>query len=731
MSERIRFNLQTRYSVQILAVIMATFAGLSVVSYYELKTVAGDVQDITNLRFKTHLEKQVIERGQVMSGYLVENLVNPMVRYDMQSMRELLKTTVAQQDVLFAYVFDAEGRIIHDGSPEVFAFGRRIDDILEWPVTENLAHAPRLRGNALHVVSQVQLGNILLGGIAIGLSLDPVKAEIGRLDDSLKDLTARSLQNEVAVAVKVTLLFVVLGVVFALIAGRRLARPIQELAKMARRVGHGNFESDFKLSRNDEVGDLAGALNDMRFDLKKSNDEVRFLAYHDPLTGLPNRARLKESIRELCMNCKEKGTRGAVLFIDLDDFKPVNDSLGHDAGDDLLRDAAERLKDCLRVDPGVRWRFANDEARSVARLGGDEFTLILEGMNEREDAAGVAAKVLEELCRPFQVQGHEVSIGASIGIAAYPEDGRDGESLLSHADVAMYAAKRKGKHAFCFYEETMYEQTRDRLFMINDLRRALDSSGFDVHYQPIIGGNSGRIVGAEALVRWNHPERGLINAAEFIDVAEKSGEIERLGRYVLSRVCADLTDWRQLGIEGLFVSINISSRQLLHADLPDLLTGMLASHDLSPRDLRIEASENRVLSKLGEGPSALNDLNQAGFEIWVDQFGSGPSSLLNLRRTPARGIKLSRDFISDLATNARSRQFVKALIDMAISVNLEVCAVGVSSEAQATWLRSQGCRYLQGNYMGQELTAAELPGYLEFQLGGTGTPSEALDLRAS
>ena len=731
MSARVRFNLQTRYSVQILAAIIVTVVSLSVVSYFELQHSAAMVRDVTNQSFKTHLEKQVEERGQVMSEYLVQDLANAMVRYDMQAMRELLRTTNDQQDVKFAFVFDRNGKVVHDGSAEVFTHGQRIDDVLNWPLREDFRKAQRVQDNMLQLVSPVELGDTLLGGIAIGLSLDPVSTEISQLGSSLERLTENSIRSERNVTIVATAFFLLLGILFSLFAGRRLAKPIRELADMALRVGQGHFGNEFEISRNDEVGDLAAAFRTMSYDLEKSNKEVQFLAYHDPLTGLPNRARLRESIDTLCANCKENGSKGAVIFIDLDDFKPVNDTLGHEAGDALLRDCAERLKDCLRTDPGNRWCLAGDVQKSVARLGGDEFTIVLEGMSDREDAAVVAAKVLDELCRPFQVMGHEVSIGASLGISIFPEDGRAGESLLSHADVAMYCAKRKGKHAFCFYEETMYEETRDKLFMINDLRRALDSDGLDVHYQPIIGGSSGRTVGAEALVRWHHPERGLINAAEFIEVAEKSGEIERLGRYVIERVGTDLANWRQQGIDDLFVSINISSRQLVHANLPGLFGDMLANHGLRTRDLRIEVSESRILSQLAEGANVLNELSEAGFKIWVDKFGSGQASLLNLRRTPACGIKLSREFICDLATNARSRQFVKALIDMTRSVDMEVCAVGVTCEAQAAWLRLQGCRYLQGQFMGPDLRANELPGFLDFQLGEVDTPLQVPSLRAS
>ncbi len=730
MSMRVRFNLQTRYSVQILGAIIVTVLGLSVISYMELKTASGHVQRVTSQSFKEHLEDQVVERGRVMSEYLVQDLTTPMLRHDLLTMRELLRTTTQQQDVMYAFVYDVTGKIIHDGSDEISTFGANIDDILDWQVSEHGTQVTRFSGNVMQVARPVWLGSKRLGGVAFGLSLDHVQREINQLGSSLLQLTDDSLRSERKVTIIATLVFILLGILFSMAAGRRLAKPISDLAEMALRVGNGHFENDFRISRRDEVGDLAKAFNTMNENLRKSGAEIQLLAYHDPLTGLQNRARLRESMDELCVRCREHGSRGAILFIDLDDFKPVNDTLGHEAGDTLLRNSAERLKECLKTEPGKGLRFAGQEDRSVARLGGDEFTIILEGLTERQDAAAVAEHALQELCRPFRLQGHEVTIGASIGIATYPEDGRDGASLLSHADVAMYAAKRKGKQAYCFYEETMYEKTRDRLFMMNELRQALDAGGFDVHYQPIIGGNSGRTVGVEALVRWQHPERGLINAAEFIEVAEKSGEIERLGRYVLERVCSDLAGWRRQGIEGLVASINISSPQLLRADLPDLVTGLLASHDLSPKDLRIEASENRILSQLGEGTSVLNELSQAGFEIWVDRFGSGPASLLNLQRTPARGIKLGREFFGDIETSERSRQFVTALIEMARFVNLEVCAVGVTSEAQSSWLQAQGCRYLQGRFMGPELPAADLPGYLDFQLRGN-PGSAAQQLRAS
>lgn len=725
MNKRIRINLQTRYFVQILLVILVSMIGLSLLSVWQFKSAAGEVQNVTSEAIEAHLEEQVRERGRIMTQYLVQNLTNPLFALNLQRMLEYLSTTVAQRDVVFAYVYDAQGAIVHDGSPAIASYGQQLDELLGWDAgaTREL-HLVR-DGEILHIVRPVKLGDEHLGGVAVGLSLDVVAAESAGLRNNLSALTGQRLRKELTYAGIFTLVFVLAGALLALVTGRKLASPIRDLARQARQLGKGDFDHHVVVGRNDEIGDLALAFRGMSQDLESSQKEIEFLAYHDPLTGLPNRASLLDSLAQLCINCRTGKVGGAVLFIDLDDFKPVNDTLGHDAGDALLISTAQRLIDCLDSEPASTWRVGHQGKYSVARLGGDEFTVILENLQDRQQAGIVAAAVLKTLREPFNVNGHEVYIGASIGIATFPEDGRDAETLLAHSDVAMYHAKRRGKHAFHFYEDFMFEETRDKLFMINDLRRALDSEGLTVHYQPIVAAGSGRTIGAEALVRWHHPKRGLIKAAEFIEVAEKSGEIERLGRWALARVCADLAKWRDQGLDGLFVSINISSRQLLREDLPDLVTGLLAQWELGPRDIRIEASEDRIISASGESVSILRKWNEAGFEIWIDQFGSGSASLLNLQRVPARGIKLNPRFIRNVSTDERLRQFVKAVIDMANSLNLEVCAVGVTSEVQAQWLKDNGCRYLQGQFLGPEMNARELPLHLDFKPGKEGPDTRA------
>lgn len=707
MKPRMRFNLRTRYSVQILLVILASMVGLSLLSLWQLRTTASEVEQITSSALQAHLEQQVRERGLVMTEFLAQNLTRAVLTVDLRTMRDELAKTTAQRDVIFAYLYDEQGRIVHDGSPSIESYGEPLVSKLGWQLTPGEAPQIRMVNGRLHLARPIIVADEYRGGVAVGLSLDIVAAETAGLSNDLNDLARQRLRKELIYTSVVILLFLLGGALLALVTGRRLARPIRDLANQARRLGEGNFDPVVKVGRNDEIGDLAKAFRSMQDNLANSQQAIQHLAFHDPLTGLPNRANLVDDLESMCAGSRP----GSLLFIDLDDFKPVNDSLGHEAGDDLLVATAARLQESVRLAVS-EYPSGSGVNFSVARLGGDEFTVLLKGTADQQLASNVASAILEALTQPFEIKGHELFIGASVGIAGFPDDGDNAEALFARADVAMYHAKRTGKQAFCFYQPFMLDETRSKLFLINDLRAALERNDFTVHYQPIIAASSGNIIGAEALVRWNHPQRGLIKAAEFIDVAEKSGEIERLGRWALEQVCRDMAAWRDAGLEGLFVSINISSRQLLRADLPDLVTGMLSQWGHLPRDLRIEASEHRVLAQTDEVAGVLRKWNEAGFEIWIDHFGSGTTSLVNLRQVPARGIKLDPRFLRDMSNNERLRKFINAILDMARTMDLEVCAVGVSSSAQAQWLKERGCRFLQGRWLGPELGARELAEYL-------------------
>ena len=715
MKQRVRLNLQARYTVQIVIIIGVIAVSLTLLSAMHFKSMANEISGVTSDSFATHLHDEVRERGWVLERSLAPNLAIPLLHLDMRAMREQLQATNAQQDVMFAYVYDVNGELVHDGSDEVSRYGQHIDESLGWPASKLMRANQRMVGDVLHVVSPVLLGDKTMGTVAIGVSLDSANARIFELEEDIEVLHAENRRDELRVAGIFTFLSLALGSLFALFAGYRLAKPMRVLARQAQRVGQGVFEDDIDIQRNDEVGDLANSFRTMSYDLQASNREINFLAYHDVLTGLPNRLRFREKLDELCDGCKEHGSQGAVLFVDLDGFKPINDTLGHYAGDALLCEVADRLQQCLRTEPCQKWCLEGGEAQSVARLGGDEFAIALKGLDDPEDAALVAKRVLAELSARFRIAGEDVTISASIGIAICPDHGRDADSLLGFADMAMYAVKHDGKQSYRFYEEFMYERTRDRVHLIRDLRRALDNNELQLRYQPIAVSDSGRTVGAEALVRWHHPDRGLMRAGKFIELAEKSGEIGRLGRWVLDRVCQDLAAWRNQGIDEFFVSINFSSHQMLHDDLPGHVTASLERHGLSTSDLRLEAGEDRFFAEADGMVDLLSAWTAAGFEVWVDKFGSGPASLLNLLRVRPHGIKLSPAFISDITVDPRARQFVEGILSFAKMVNLDVCAVGVTSEAAAKWLREHGCRYLQGQYLGPELGASDLADYLEFR----------------
>ena len=377
----------------------------------------------------------------------------------------------------------------------------------------------------------------------------------------------------------------------------------------------------------------------------------------------------------------------ALLFLDLDRFKAVNDSLGHPAGDGLLREIAARLPRCLREsDTGARW-------------GGDEFIILVPDLpGERQAAAQAAAvvieKVREALTRPVMVEGQEIEVSTSIGVALHPWDGTNVVDLIKHADTAMYQAKGRGRNTYQFFTEAMHAAARERLILENDLRRALRRSELAVHYQPQVRMRRGQIIGAEALIRWRHPERGWISPAEFIPVAEESGQIQAIGRWVLDQVLAHMKDWGARGLTVPRISVNVSAYQLTDPAFPRTVLERLGAHGLAPEYLGLEFTESAMVQE--RTLPTLTAIAQLGVDLAVDDFGTGYSSLSYLKRFPLTALKIDQSFVRDLETDASDAALVRAIIAMAKSLRLRVIAEGVETEAQRTLLSRSGCREFQG-----------------------------------
>jgi diguanylate cyclase (GGDEF)-like protein len=410
-------------------------------------------------------------------------------------------------------------------------------------------------------------------------------------------------------------------------------------------------------------------------------------AHYDTLTQLPNRAFFLDVLARELARAERQSTSLGLLFIDLDGFSNVNDSLGHAAGDELLVHVAARLRACMR------------KADLVARLGGDEFTVVLPDLRETADAATVAQHVIEALSQPYDIGHGETFVAASIGIALFPLDGTDAEDLLRHADMAMYRAKAKGRGSHAFFEEGMNREAQQRFALDRELRHAIDSEQFVLYYQPQLDLRSNRIVGAEALIRWQHPTRGLVAPGPFIGFAEETGLIERIGEWVLETACAQFVAWRAQGLRIDHVSVNVSPRQFRRKDFADQVGRAVQASGLPRGALRLEITESVLVDDSGAVEATLARLGELGIPLELDDFGTGYSSLAYLQRLPVETIKLDRTFIRDIAVSDNARAIVCAAIAMVHALKKEIVAEGVETEAQLALLRRWGCDSVQGYHL--------------------------------
>jgi diguanylate cyclase (GGDEF)-like protein len=434
--------------------------------------------------------------------------------------------------------------------------------------------------------------------------------------------------------------------------------------------------------------------------LRKANDALQRLALHDPLTKLPNRVLLEDRLDQALVHSHRSGTVCGVLFVDLDRFKNVNDSLGHFVGDELLRAVAARLLTLVRGED------------TVCRLGGDEFVILLREISTEADAQAVAMKILEGLGKTFRVHAHDLFITPSIGVSMFPAHGSDAQTLLTKADAAMYTAKKMGRNNVQIFAAEMTIASPKRLKLENDLRRALERRELELHYQPKVDVEFDRIIGMEALLRWRHPERGLVSPVEFIPLAEETGLIVPIGRWVLEEACAQAKEWQKKGLGKLRVAVNISAVQFRQKDLLDTVAQALASSGLEPEYLEVEITESTVMQNASDATLTLEQLSRTGVLISIDDFGTGYSSLSYLKSFPIHMLKIDRSFIREISQDRDDAAIVRAIIALAHNLRLKVVAEGVETEQQLEFLRALGSDEYQGHYRSQPLAAGEFERYL-------------------
>jgi len=447
-------------------------------------------------------------------------------------------------------------------------------------------------------------------------------------------------------------------------------------------------------------------------DRKTAEERVQYLAYYDALTGLPNRTLLQDRLTKALASARRQKDKVALLFLDLDRFKDINDSFGHALGDLLLQEVAKRLERCVREQDTV--------ARlNVARLNGDEFLIVLTGVKDISDAAVAAKRFMDTMTVEFAVQGHSLGMTCSLGISIFPEHGADSETLIKNADAAMYCAKNQGRNNFQFFAEDMNAQIVERLTLESNLRLALERKEFFLVYQPQMDIGTGRITGLEALLRWQHPELGLVPPDRFIGIAEHSGLILRIGEWVLRTACSQARKWQDEGLFAVPVAVNVSAVQFRQEDFSKLIGRVLLETGLASQYLELELTESLLLSDADVTFSVLQELRAIGLKLAIDDFGTGYSSLSYLKRFPISKLKIDRSFIRDVALNPDDAAITTAIIAMAKQLKLKVIAEGVEDEAQLSFLRENHCDGIQGYYFCKPLAVDAVADFMRRATGHT------------
>jgi diguanylate cyclase (GGDEF)-like protein len=440
---------------------------------------------------------------------------------------------------------------------------------------------------------------------------------------------------------------------------------------------------------------------------KAAEERIEYLAFFDTLTGLPNRQMLMRHVNRALAAAERNNKHAALLYLDLDRFKRINDNLGHSVGDTLLRDVARRLETCLRQAslPGAQGQ-AN--AGMVARLGGDEFVILLGEVVDRAHVTAVVHQIEQKLAEPFECDGHGFVVTPSIGIALYPQDGQDIEDLLVKADMAMYQAKDRGRNDHAFYGESMAIRALGRLELEGELRRAIEAEAFELHYQPKMDLSRGCIVGVEALLRWPHRERGWISPEKFIPLAEETGMIGAIGDWVIREACRQIKAWENGPLKNLRIAVNVSVQQFSKGNFVDTVLRTLWQMGVKPQQLELEITESFLMRDVDSTRDALRRLGDAGLSLSIDDFGTGYSSLGYLRQFPVDALKIDRSFVNDLPVNSDAVAICAAILAMARELKLIVIAEGVETDAQLEFLREHGCDQAQGYLISKPIRANEL-----------------------
>ncbi len=679
-----------------------------------LISAAGGALGATSfIAFEQSLHDRYQESAEQLAGLLGEFTAKYMYELRIGELRLVFREIQARDDVLYAFAVDGVGTILADGSKDDDRLLGMVNDPFIEVVRDTGAEVAEFRDDSVHMAMPVRLGSEEIGVVRLGLSLATANEQLS---------AARQAQ------IGITLGFVLLALLTTFVLLHRTGRRLSQLRGSAQAAAGGHFDIRVDDDGEMEVRELAQAFNAMLDAIGDKTERINRLAYFDPLTGAANRSRFQEKLNAGLEQCNADGVQLAAMFFDLDRFKQINDTLGHAVGDEILCSFRQVIESCRPSDSSGRWSM-------VARLGGDEFTMLIVGQDVSAIATNVAGNILQVLLRPMPAGDRTLAIGTSIGIACYPEDASSKSELMQAADLAMYAAKDAGRNTFRMFSDSMRHGLVDRFALENQLREAVDSASFELHYQPIMSLETNEPVGVEALLRWRDTSGNLIVPDTFLPVAEESGLILPIGHWVMREACRQAHRWREIFGRSIAISINISARQLEQTEMASHLLELLGEyHHNDSSWLTLEITETVAMNRPDAITKALAPLRACGVRIAIDDFGTGYSSLSYLQDFAFDALKIDKSFIVDLMNakgenldwrhcsgvakdkiddiDHRRRAIVAAVVQMAHALDYRVVAEGIETDAQRALLRELGCELGQGYLFSKPLSAIEATTWL-------------------
>lgn len=686
------------YLRNLLGVLAIVLAAMVVVQLVQLDRSTRDMRAMGEASLVAQLDDQLASRADAIAQVLALNVAESFAQRNREGMFDALMPVATRELVIRTLLIDRHGRIVHDGTRDVARFGDPVSELA--PDVNVAAIRPQrlMREDSYAAVVPVNWGERQLGLAYVSLSRVNVASALSVLHSRFDQIAAQRRMANLKITVLCALLLLLMGMGLSVVAARRMARPIEQLVVTTRDIAEGQYDVALPGDRDDELGELTSAIEDMSAQLAARDARISAMAFRDALTGLANRVAFTEAAARTLAS--DGCTAAAVLFMDLDEFKRVNDTLGHEAGDRMLEVLARRLRDTLAAHRFPDLDYEGHAFPPVARWGGDEFSVLLCGVDSEKAAMRVAAQILTALRQPVSVGGMDIVGGASIGIALYPGDSDNLAGLLGVADVAMYHAKDSGTERIAVYSPTMRRSGEDRLVLEADLRFAIEREQMRLDYEPVYDPISESLTGLVTRLRWQHPEHGILGPEAFIPLAESIDLAATLQCWALSRALAEFAQCTHAGDADVELIVTLMSDRIDPARLTEALADALERDSLDSRRLVLQVEEPRLFRNLMQTVPLLEAVRMLGVQTWVDRFGSGHAAINRLRRLPLDGMTLDATLVKEVDESPADQSLAAAIIALAHSLGLRVSANGVVTRRQLEFLRRSGCDGVRGAYVG-------------------------------